>query len=402
MLSRWVMLGIVVLVQVVISAVTQGIPTLAPWIRADLGLSLGQVGLLGTAINVGTVLCVATAGWAVDAYGERAVQVLGSVGVGLAAGLFASLPFGALALVPLVLAGMGAAAPTPGGSAAVMGWFPPGLRGLAMGLRQTGIPLGGAVAAALAPPLAEAAGWRAAVIGGAAACVLIGLACWLTYREPPTRRQARGSLGPVRLRSLITRDVALTSVAGGLLPFAQFAIVTYLALYLSQEHGIPVTTGAQLLIAAQLAGVVGRIVWGSASDRLFASRRRPPLIAAGLIATAGTQLLAWLPREVSPVWLTVLAVVLGFSAIGWQGNWVALISELAGPAAQGRTVGLSMTLTYAGVAVGPPMVGFLVDRSGSWTLAWTSLAAVLAVGSLILVPVRERRPPLSRRSAAEN
>lgn len=391
-MGRWAMLGIVVLVQVVISAVTQGIPTLAPWIRADLGLSLGQVGLLGAAINVGTVLCVATAGYAVDAHGERAVQVLGSIGVGLAAGVFATVPFGALALVPLLLAGMGAAAPTPGGSAAVMGWFPPGLRGLAMGLRQTGIPLGGAVAAALAPPLAEAAGWRVAVIGGAAACVLIGLACWLTYREPPTRRLSRtSSSSRVPLRSLITRDVALTSVAGGLLPFAQFAIVTYLALYLSQEHGVPVTTGAQLLIAAQLAGVAGRILWGSASDRLFGSRRRPPLIAAGLIATAGTQLLAWLPREVSLVWLGVLAVILGFSAIGWQGNWVALVSELAGPAAQGRTVGLSMTLTYTGVAIGPPLVGFLVDRSGSWTLAWTALAGVLLLGSVMLLPVRERR-----------
>src|SRR5439155_2912544 len=176
-----------------------------------------------------------TAGYAVDAHGERAVQVLGSIGVGLAAGVFATVPFGAVGLVPVLLAGMGAAAPTPGGSAAVMGWFPPGLRGLAMGLRQTGIPLGGAVAAALAPPLAEAAGWRVAVIGGAAACVLIGLACWLTYREPPTRRLSRtSSSSRVPLRSLITRDVALTSVAGGLLPFAQFAIVTYLALYLSQ------------------------------------------------------------------------------------------------------------------------------------------------------------------------
>src|SRR5919198_2717774 len=108
--GRWAMLGIVVLVQVAIAAVTQGIPTLAPWIRADLGLSLGQVGLLGTAINLGTVLAIATAGWAVDAYGERMVQVMGSLSVGLAATLFALAPFGAVAFVPLGLAGEGGAA----------------------------------------------------------------------------------------------------------------------------------------------------------------------------------------------------------------------------------------------------------------------------------------------------
>jgi predicted MFS family arabinose efflux permease len=236
-------------------------------------------------------------------------------------------------------------------------------------------------------------GWRAAVLCGAAACVLTGLGCWLSYAEPTSRRTARrAKTSRVSLRALVTRDVVLVSVAGGLLPFAQFAIITYLALYLSQAHDIPVTIGAQLLLAAQLAGGIGRILWGIASDRLFASRRRPPLIAAGLMATVGTQLLALLPREVPLAWLGLLAVVLGVSAIGWQGNWVALISELAGPTAQGRTVGLSMTVTYAGVAVGPPLVGFLVDRAGSWPLAWTVLAAILAVGSLVLLPVRERRP----------
>ena len=385
------MLSIVVVVQVVVSSVTQGIPTLAPWIRADLGLSLTEVGLLGTAINVGTVLAVATAGWAVDAYGEKAVQVVGSVSVGLAVALFSLAPFGVLAFVPLLVCGMGAAAPTPSGSAAVMGWFPPGLRGLAMGVRQTGIPLGGALAAALAPQVAERAGWRMAVVAGSACCVAIGLACWLLYREPSSRRLATSRSSPTPLRSLITRDVVLVSLSGGLLPFAQFAIVTYLALYLNQVQGIPLTTGAGMLLVAQLSGVAGRIAWGSASDRLFASRRRPPLMAAGLIAVLGTQVLGWLPAQVPLVALGLLAVALGFSAIGWQGNWVALISELAGPTAQGRTVGLSMTLTYAGVAVGPPLVGFLVDRSGSWPAAWTALAAVLGLGTMLLVPVRERR-----------
>jgi MFS transporter, ACS family, hexuronate transporter len=162
-------------------------------------------------------------------------------------------------------------------------------------------------------------------------------------------------------------------------------------LFLSQAHDVPVTTGAQFLLIAQVAGGIGRIIWGMASDRLFACRRRPPLLACGLIATAGTQVLAVLPRDVSFTWLSLLAVILGLSAIGWQGNWVALISELAGPTAQGRTVGLSMTITYIGVAVGPPLVGFLVDRVGSWPVAWTILAAILAVGSLVLLPVRERR-----------
>ena len=386
------MLAIVLVVQLVISAVTQGIPTLAPWIRADLGLSLGQVALFGTAINVGTAVFIAAAGWAVDAYGEKTVHVTGGLTVGLAAALFTFTPFGLLAFLPLLVAGTGAAAPTPGGSRAVMGWFPPGQRGLAMGIRQTGIPLGGAAAAAFAPALAEAAGWRAAVLAGAAACVVMGLICLAAYREPAGRRHLsrRPSIPSFSgLRDLVTRDVALMAIAGGLLPFGQFAVITFMALYLQQTHGIPVTVGATLLLAAQLSGVVGRIVWGLGSDRVFGCRRRPPLITAGLLAAATTFILGWLPAGVPFAGLALLALVLGFNSIGWQGNWVALVSELARPGQQGRTVGLAMILTYAGISVGPPLAGFIVDHTGSWPAAWTIVAAVLACGALLVVPVRE-------------
>ena len=49
------------------------------------------------------------------------------------------------ALLAFFAAGVGSAFPTPAGSKAVMGWFPLAQRGTAMGIRQTGIPLGGHV-----------------------------------------------------------------------------------------------------------------------------------------------------------------------------------------------------------------------------------------------------------------
>ncbi len=392
------MLAIVLVVQLVVSSITQGIPTLAPWIRADLGLSYAQVALFGMAINLATAALIPAAGWVVDAYGEKAAHVAGGLTVGVAAAAFAFTPFGILAFLPLLVVGIGAATPTPGGSRAVMGWFPPGQRGVAMGIRQTGIALGGAAAAAFAPALAETAGWRTAVVAGAVACVVMGLVCWMLYREPADRHRAsrRPSLpGLAAVRELVTRDVAILAVAGGLLPFGQFAVITFLALYLQQTHGVPVTTGARLLLAAQLAGVAGRVVWGLGSDRAFGGRRRPPLISAGLLAAGLTLVLGWLPPGIPFAVLVVLALVLGFNAIGWQGNWVALVSELARPGQQGRTIGLAMVGTFVGVAVGPPIAGFIVDHTGSWPAAWTVVAVILATGALLVMPVREATRPLA-------
>jgi MFS family permease len=86
----------------------------------------------------------------------------------------------------------------------------------------------------------------------------------------------------------------------------------------------------------------------------------------------------------------VIVFLYAFNTIGWHGNWMALLAELAGPERQGRTIGVAMTIMYPGIIVGPPLFGTLVDYTHRWGLAWTLLAAVLLVGTLLILPVRER------------
>src|SRR5207237_1057342 len=69
-------------------------------------------------------------------------------------------------LACLVLAGFGFSVLNPSTGKAVLEWFPPRGRGLAMGIKQTGLTLGGLVGALALPPAALVAGWRAAVAAG--------------------------------------------------------------------------------------------------------------------------------------------------------------------------------------------------------------------------------------------
>jgi MFS family permease len=391
--SPWRLLGLALTAQVTVSIVTQGVPTLAPFLQADLGLTRGQVGLFNSALMGGSFIALFFAGAMVDLKGERLALGAGNLVVGVACMAILATHGFLAALGMFFLAGIGASFATPAGSRTVMRWFPPHQRGGAMGVRQTGIPIGGALAAAVLPAIALGAGWRWAIALSGLASLLAGLLCLLRYPAPSSEEGLAARALPAQgFRTLLTRDVALLGLAGAFLPLGQFALVTYLALYLLETQEVPITHTAGLLVAAQIAGAAGRVLWGVISDRFMRGRRKPALMMAGGLSALGALILGLLPPN-TPLWVIASVVTTcAFNAIGWHGTWISLVAEIAGPERQGRTIGVAMTVMYAGIIALPPLFGFYVDLTHAWTGAWVLLALGLLLGTLLIVPVREAAP----------
>jgi sugar phosphate permease len=152
------------LAQASFSAITIGLAVLAPALREEYGLSLGQVGVLLSAAWLGATVTLLPWGLTADRYGERVVLVIGLLGsaaclVGAAnAGSFEAL------FALLVLAGAAGASVNSASGRAVMHWFRPDERGFALGIRQTAIPIGGLVVAIVLPGLAETGGSESAFL----------------------------------------------------------------------------------------------------------------------------------------------------------------------------------------------------------------------------------------------
>jgi sugar phosphate permease len=351
--------------------------------------------------------------------GERPMLVLGPLGIGVAT------LFGALSPSPLLLAlslGVGGAfmaTCAPAGGKAMLVWFPPRIRGLAMGLRQTSIPLAGVVAAPTLPLLAAAMSWRGALLVGAAFCGLSALLVGLAYRDPPRNewrgarnegRGARNEGGRKRELTLASRFSALTSpfdaylellrdrslaatiALGPIMVAGQWTVVPYLALYLYERYGWPLAVAAGYLALAQLGGVVGRIGWGLASDLLWHGRRKPALRLLPPAGALGALGLAWLPAEGAPLLVGALAMLMGATVIGWNGLLLAYVAEQAGPRRAGTAIGLAVSVIFGGAVVVPPAFGWLVDRTGSYQPAWVVLAGVLLAGLALFPLMREVRP----------
>ena len=391
---RWWILAAALVVQITVSVVVQGFPALVPFVKPDLHLSVAQAGVFATVPALGTFFSLLAVGWAVDRLGDRTVLVVGGISTGLLT-LAAAYPAGYLVLLLVLgMVGIGSGSPTPAGSSAVMKEFPLRQRGVVMSIRQTGVPIGGALAAVVLPAIAIVAGWRPALVAAALVAIAGGLACLFFYRQAGGQTEPqRMEPGPRRVLPPFTRNLFLTSCTGILFVVSQFSLVSFLVLYLHHTWGLALVAASFLLAATQLAGAGGRIGWGWVSDRVFGGSRKRTLVVASLFAAATDLSLGWLPAH-APLWLVAVVVLTcGAGSLGWNGVYIILLAELAKPGFEGRSIALGMTLNQPAIVAGPWVFGLLVDMTGSYRLGWTAVAAGLLLGALAISRVKEPRIP---------
>ncbi len=385
--TRWVVLGVALAIQAATSVVAAALPVLLPLVKAEFHLTFAEAGGVANFPFVGSFLTLALAGWAVDALGDRVLLVLGGALTGVAALACALAPAFVVVLGMLLIMGVGIGMGIPAGSVAVSSAFPLRLRGMVMGMRQAGFPVGSFFAALILPWIALSAGWRGALAAGGAASIVVAIAGLGIYRSGPRASAARGDSGS--LLHVVTRDITIVATSGLLLVAGQMCLLTYLVAYLIHDRDLPITTAAFYLALAQLAGAVGRVLWGVFSDRLLSGSRRSALLLAGGTGALGSLALAILPSGFPFPVLVVGILVCATGAVGWNGVHISFLTELARPGSEGRSVGLGLMIQQPGLLAGPFLFGQVVDTTGSFRPAWLLLAGFLGAAVLIMSAARE-------------
>jgi sugar phosphate permease len=354
---------------------------LAPALRRELGLSLSDIGVILAGIGIGQSVTLLPWGLAADRFEER--LVLGAAMLSAAAalaGAAAVSSFAPLVLCLSVAGGLGAGVSAASGRA-VVAWFEPRERGLALGIRQTAIPIGGTLAAAVLPVFHSP---RPALAALAACCFATGVGGLVVMREPAARDQPLtvGLLAPLR-----DRRVWLISVGSSLILVPQLAVLGFLVLFLHEHRGLSTASAGAALAAVNVLGAVCRIASGSWSDRR-GTRIRPLRAIALSIAVALAVATALVE---APLWLLVPAFVLaGGLAMGWNGLSVAATAEAAGPARTGAALGFQQTTLAVASAVVP--IVFAAVAAASWRLAFALAVGCPLAGRAVLglLPAEER------------
>jgi ACS family hexuronate transporter-like MFS transporter len=361
------------------SYATLSLAPIAPLIRADLGISRAGIGLLTAAIFLGAALASTPAGHLTDRLGAARLLVLAMLGVGTAEFVAALSPVVWLFVIAVFGVGLAYGCITPPTNVIVRGAADDANRGLIMSSKQIGVTLGGLIAGLTLPLIADAYGWRTALFAPAAAAFVIAALAFLT------RANLRRQTGPVahtalRAQRLIVRLPWRLGVGGFgfLMAGLQLSFVSYLAVFLTEQHGYRLGIAGISLAVTMLGGTIGRLGWAVVSDRWFSGRRGAGLALTAGIAAVGLVGLAVLPT--GPLLWPCVALV-GLSSIGWNGVFLTLVAESVPPSHVGRMSGWALRSVFTGVVVIPPVIGLIADRA-DWSVTWLVAAALTTVAGV--------------------
>ena len=393
MRNPWITrLSILTLVHVVGTLHMVSVMAMAPVIQRDLSLSVTQVGLLVTAYYGAQTVGAFPAGGLVDRLGvgwslvlAQVILIAGAISLSQANDFAAA--FGSCAVM-----GLGYSLTNPASARGVLEWFPPERRATAMGIKQTGVSIGGVLAAgngALVTLLSwQSILWIIAGVTAASALLSLRLAERPSWRAGGSFRSVIAHLSEV----VRDRNLGLLFAAGGFYNMGQMNFFAYLTLFMREAAQASQPVAGLSLAIAQAASAVGRIGWGVVSDTVFRGKRKT--LVVGLCGTAVILLAA---MAAVGLWWGVavgiaLALALGLTIASFASLMQTLAVEAVAPRLAGSAMGYSLVGTALGGMVGPPLFGAVVDLTGNFANGWLLTAGLVLVGTFLLgFWFRERR-----------
>jgi len=417
---RFVALGVVWCAYLVVFLSRLCVGPLSPFLKSSFHLSNAQIGGLTSATALAYMPTLMLSGWLADRIGVHRVLVVGTFITGVSVGAVALAPSYGVMLLLLGCSGFGCGFIYPTAVKAIMVWFPPHECATAVGVNQSAVNISGMLGAAIMPTMALELGWQSGFVLASVMAFAICVVAWVLYRDPrpderpaePQRSQAvaagafseleqglplvseggrsdRAGSGPGFLAVLRSRDILLLGFAAMFLCMIEFSGLAQLVLFLKADWAYTAVAAGGLLAFCQAAGAIGKPLSGLVSDRLLGGRRRPALIALAGLAGAACVVLALIrPGQTLALWLAL--ALLGVGAVGWGGLFGALAGETAGPAAAGAAAGVTAAIDNIGIFIGPPLFGWIVDRTGSYAPAWWTMLGAALLAALLLGLVHER------------
>lgn len=381
------------------------IATAALAIRQDLGLNNAGMGVLFSAFSTVYALAMIPGSWIADRIGAR--KMLAICGLLWAGGTLLSglaMSFTTL-LGARLLVGLGESAIVPSSARALTVWMPADRRGFAQGITHSLARLGSASAPIIVAALILASSWRTMfIILGVASFAWVAL--WLSYykddpKEHPgikpedlsklpeevSKKRAAMRWAPL-LRTLW--PATLVSFCHG---WTLWFFLNWMPSYFAQNFHMEIKKSAIFSATVFLGGVVGTTLGGSLSDLVLRKtgnirKARYSLIAFGFLSPM--PFLAPLLYQPS---LTVAAVCLGIalflSELVTAPLW-AVAMDLA-PRHPATSSGIMNTGLAIAAAVSAPIVGWLVDKTGSWQTVFVLSMVMLALGPVFAWFIRPDR-----------
>jgi MFS family permease len=375
------------------------LPAIAPVAARAYGVPVYMIGYQASLIALGIVLALVFGGNLSLRWGATRVNQAGLTLLGLgAAGL--SVP-SLVTVVPAALAiGIGYGALTPSASHVLIRFTPAHRRNVVFSFKQSGVPLGGAIAALLMPIIAVSAGWQWPLWLVAAAALGMALMFerwrprWDDDRQPATPLAANpfGAVGMIWQRPRLR----LMALAGAGIVASQVCMQNYTVAMFVEQFEMPLVHAGWILTFAQAGGVCGRLFWGWLADRRRDALTVLAWLAATLVGTTaaiGTLVFGW-PTPL----VYALFFVLGTTASGWNGAFLGEVARVAPPGQVSPATGGALFFVNVSSIASPIAFASAFALLGTYSASF-GLLVLPAIAAFFCLQRARRRYPAGMRAA---
>ncbi len=401
---RWQMIALTFMVAAVAYLDRSNIAIAAPMLKAELGLSNVELGVVFSAFSLGYAATQPIAGRLADRYGAYRIIALGVVIWSVLTAVTASIPagfgyaFAALLAVRFAL-GVSEAVIFPASNRMVANWMPSSERGLANGLIFAGVGVGAGIAPPLITAIMLTRDWRAA-FWVTAAIGLVALVAWLLVaRETPARHPWTGDAERRHIEAGLPAETAASTQASWraiigngtvrmlifsyfCFGYAAYIFFTWFFTYLSSVRGLDLKSSGIYGTLPFIAMAVASPVGGWIADRLTVSRGSR--VGRCGIAGVGMMLAAIFiagATQVSDVRIVAAVLALGSGSLYLAQSAFWTLSADIGRRSAGAVSGAMNMGSQIGGAAVALLTPVIADALG-WSVSFLFTAGVCLAGGL--------------------
>lgn len=391
---RWVVLGIAYLCILAFAITLQSVPPVLSLVMADLKLTHAQGGLLMSLFALPGIIVSIPAGILADRYSQKKIAIFSFITMIAGAAIFASGNSFPILVMGRMLSGTGAMTLMVIAPQLLAQWFAGREMGIAMGVFNTGMPLGTILSMNFLSLLGERLGWQTS-IWVSAVVSLVGMVIFTSLFTPARRRGQGTSPRPegffLSIR-LAGAPIWFVGVAWMLFNAAIISLFTFTPDFL-KGAGFSVSASGFITSAVMWPALVLSPVVGHVIDKI---NRKRSIIAVGGLALA--ILVPLVPEAVG--WILVLMLLIGVAQTLVPSPIFALPPEVTNPERLGLGFGIISTCLNLGIVVGPAIVGLFRDVTGSYQSSYALMAgfAFLIILAMVLLNRAENRIQGSTRS----
>ena len=362
-----------------------GLPFFYDFWLEDFGWSRATVTSGNAVGKIMLALFAFLTGWIIDRFGPRRVMLVGIllggtalIGLSRMTSLWLFYFFYFINALAYMSGG-----PLPN-QVLISRWFDSS-RGKAMGIAYIGIGVGGMLVPLLANWLNQSFGWQIALMILGFLMIAIAFPMIWFIKDSPGSRIIHS--GPekeiIPLRAILKRRNVYLLIAGSMLSIAAVSGTSQnLKLFFSFDLGYTQVQSAGIMSMVLASSIIGRLLMGWLADKL------PKKYVMILIFTLVSCSIPLLYAASTPGVIYVFAVLFGIALGGDYMIIPLMAAELFGVRILGRIMGIVISADVLGEALAPVLVGWLRDKSGSYTTGFSALIlfAVLGVVAISLLP----------------